>query len=282
MPIPTRPISVNHHPRHNKQKQLKPGYSVPRKSTKSLSNSLDWKNEIENFNSNSNSNSLPELKGRNRLINIINNNNDNVIQFEEFENKNNEIIKSKREVCLNELIKDGKGKREKRVTTATSLGFDFIPNNIILTLPNSCDQSISNLTSLLNKSKVKSISQLKDNDDLTTCLKETQFSILSNSEPEDEDEIDFDLNDWEFIPSLNNNKNNNNNNFIEEDDNLNSEGEEDVIILGELELDDYDDDDIVVDDDVNSKFVKPIFNSSKTKKLKKDKISYADILSLNC
>ncbi|OCF61202.1 hypothetical protein L486_00848 [Kwoniella mangroviensis CBS 10435] len=234
MPIPPRPIPVHHprHPHHSRQTRPKPGSSVPRKSG-ITSSSLEWRAEIALLN---------ELgpKSVPLPLHLSGNGNGNSKGVKMVNKKDNESEKDvkegemvgRREVGLRELIDDGRGKREKRATTATTLGFDFIPNPTILTLPDiDADSSFnkkksSSLLTISKSSPIGPSSTPLENTPLTPGLL-PQPSSSPEPEPgpelEDEDQED----DWEYIPSLSSQRNV-----------VDNEDDHDIIILGELELED--------------------------------------------
>ncbi|WWC64697.1 uncharacterized protein I303_107308 [Kwoniella dejecticola CBS 10117] len=248
MPIPPRPIPV-HHPRHHRHP--KAGSSVPgnrpRKSgvsaSSALSSSLDWRSEINLLNELGPRSAPTTSTGGVRGSNLV-----NMVQTKPAPSSGCKEVEGKREVGIGELIQDGKGKREKRATTATTLGFDFIPNPTVLALddfdPDStcCEPKAVSLLSPLSTSKGRG-TPIANNTSLggistpNTPTLEAQTSSSLSSEPEDEDEDELEE-DWEYIqiPSLNGKANANANARDNVDDNVDSEGEEDVIVLGELEL----------------------------------------------
>ncbi|WWD03558.1 hypothetical protein V865_001612 [Kwoniella europaea PYCC6329] len=258
MPIPPRPIPVHHprHPHHARQTKPKPGSSVPRKSG-ITSSSLEWRAEIALLN---------ELGPKSVPLPLHLSGNGNSKGVKMIHKKDNENEKDtndgemggRREVGLRELIDDGRGKREKRATTATTLGFDFIPNPTILTLPDTDSSPSPNgkkSSSLLTISKSSPIgpsSSPLENTPLTPgLLPQPSSSPEPGPELEDEDQED----DWEYIPSLSSQRN-----VVDNDD------DHDIIILGELELEDD-----VDHRECNSKMGKKAIDIKK-------KISYADVL----
>jgi hypothetical protein len=128
----------------------------------------------------------------------------------------------KNEVGIGELVMDGLGRREKRgesscwyvvkelmvATTATSLGFDFIPNPSIMALPEYPSSAI-NVKPKLNPSNATPLAATPN----TPALIPTQ--------PEEEDD------DWDHITEFQENKRP----TVKGD-----EDDGDIIILGEIEL----------------------------------------------
>ncbi|WVR07767.1 hypothetical protein IAU60_004810 [Kwoniella sp. DSM 27419] len=236
MPIPPRPIPT--HPRQ------RPGAAVPRKSLPS--SSLDWRSEVALL-AEIGSRSVPSrIASPSSGIKIIDR-----AQLGQAKAKAKDQDEAtgagSREVALDRLIEDGKGKRAKRATTATTLGFDFIANPTILALPDdtpvyTASAGMSTPSSLLSSSKALPAAipaHLKTtvtqptlgaspgsplaNTPVTPGLIAQAHSSVVPEESEDDD--------WEHIPALG-----------EEDHSDTRSGapeeEEDVIVLGELELED--------------------------------------------
>lgn len=101
-------------------------------------------------------------------------------------------------------------------TIATSLDFDFIPNPSILALPDSTSSSRSS-SSLPNRPH-----HPKLNRSLASTPNTPSLLAQQQGDEEDSDE----LSDWEHVPRG------------KSDEDAGSESEEDVIVLGELELED--------------------------------------------
>ncbi|WVW86080.1 hypothetical protein I302_108119 [Kwoniella bestiolae CBS 10118] len=249
MPIPPRPIPV-HHPRHSHHRQgMKPGSSVPRKSgITSCSSSLEWRAEIALLNELGPKSVPLHLTGTAKGVKMVD------TKSKSKDREMEERGEGKMEVGLRELIDDGRGKREKRATTATTLGFDFIPNPTILTLPDDAP-AIQDKKSLLTISKsipthVQDASTPLENTPITPGLLPRPSSSLDPEAEEEDDE------DWEHVPSL-----------TREEGERVDEDEHDIIILGELELDDVDDS-IIKDGDAQAIATKG----------NGQKISYAGIL----
>lgn len=115
----------------------------------------------------------------------------------------------KNEVGIGELVMDGLGRREKRATTATSLGFDFIPNPSVMALPE-YPTSVINVKPKLSPSNATPLAATPN----TPALIPTQ--------PEEEED-----DDWDHITEF------------QEHKRAAFKGDEDdgdIIILGEIEL----------------------------------------------
>ncbi|WWC91612.1 uncharacterized protein L201_006558 [Kwoniella dendrophila CBS 6074] len=281
MPIPTRPIPVHprhhhHHHNQNRSNSNKPGSgsSVPKKY---LQNSLDWRSEIALLNE-LGSKSVPSSTSHQHIQTKLSGLGVKLIQKKDIklsDQVNEQDVKGKRDVNLEDLIEDCKGKREKRATTATTLGFDFIPNPTILTLPDTIEDDSSSLSlnrksSLLSTSKstptpnnTANLNHLKNqvesplqNTPVTPGLIAQADSPISADEEEEEDE-----DDWEYVPSVSKKK----------DNNIEGDEEDDMIILGELELEDNNDHNEVLN---ATKEIK----GGKNNHIKGTRTSYAGIL----
>ncbi|WVF73109.1 hypothetical protein IAT40_007928 [Kwoniella sp. CBS 6097] len=266
MPIPPRPIPTHPRHRHHQQQRPRPSPSaspalssspspasasvVPRKlGAIGTSSSLDWRAEITLLNELDRARSVPR-EGSGSGINED---------------------ERKIEVGLEGLIEESRGKREKRATTATTLGFDFIPNPSIVALPD--EDTDINVGAGANCQKGKSLpksllSATKTMPNSTSRFKPVALANSSSppvlplfgpsgtpatpglipqqaQSPSEEDEED----DWELlhIPSISQSGHRRvqNVDIDREEDSYGEDGgdedaeeEEDVIILGEMELED--------------------------------------------
>ncbi|ORY26700.1 hypothetical protein BCR39DRAFT_252116 [Naematelia encephala] len=204
MPIPPRPIPSrpNAAPRSSR-----PGTSVPRKSA--LSTCSDWRAEIALLPHAPKS--LPSSHGVKLTSTLAKS------------LPKDESGPPRREVDLQGLVLDGKGKREKRATTATSLGFDFISTPQILTLPDTAPSfninTNTNTNANANANTITSTPKASPTISPSISLSATPTTPgllpVIQAEADEED-------DWERIEEL------------EDDDG-------DMIVLGELELEDVPD-----------------------------------------
>lgn len=120
-------------------------------------------------------------------------------------------------------------------TTATTLGFDFVTNPQVIALsegeiPNAPDDLVPKPISLLTTTKSTSThpdptSRALSNTPTTPAL------LATRSDSDGEDEDDHGDDDWEHISALSRAEQ-----VEERDENMCSDGEEDVIVLGEMEM----------------------------------------------
>ena len=208
MPIPPRPIP--------NASRARPGSSVPRKSLASL-DKLDWRSEVSILNDYPRSLPTSGPSG---------------VRLEKSLPTPLVGKTVQREVELEGLIADNMGKREKRTTTATTLGFDFIPNPSILALPDIPAPRITTPESLLSTTKhIPGAFPTKGR--TSPALSTTPATpALIPHRPQQDDEDDLD--EWEHIDALALREPSDG----EERDRADSQSEEDVIVLGELELED--------------------------------------------
>ena len=227
MPIPPRPI-----PNSNR---ARPGSAVPRKSLASL-DKLEWRAEISLLNDHA-ARSLPTPASGVTLSKV---------RQVHAALPVNEA--ARREVGLESLIAEGAGKRPKKgtskrdcqaviadiqkATVATTLGFDFIPDSTITPLPDNVPALAPRpATSLLTQSKTSSLilpAQTKQYSHPLSSLSNTPETpgLLPHTSSGD------DLDEWEHVEMLSEAE------HSPSRDDEDSLSEDDVIVLGEMELDD--------------------------------------------
>ncbi|KAK8853129.1 hypothetical protein IAR55_003830 [Kwoniella newhampshirensis] len=245
MPIPPRPIPASGRTRPNQahRSSPRPGTAVPRKSLPlTSSHNLDWRAEVALLNelgpgigSGSGPRSVPTASSTKIGVAAAALNKKQAVDEKE--------VEGRREVGLEGLIMDGRGKREKRTTTATTLGFDFIPNPSILALPDdpSPINSIKPSSSLLSTSKSTLNTNLSGRgrtSPISLAGTPTTPALLAQSPSSDEegdDDDDDDDDDWEHV-QLDAAADADGKGVKEDDENVDSDGEQDVIVLGDLEL----------------------------------------------
>ncbi|WWD19544.1 hypothetical protein CI109_104005 [Kwoniella shandongensis] len=226
MPIPPRPIPTSgrtaHRPNQAHRSSPRPGAAVPRKSLP-LTSSLDWRAEVALLNELG-----PGSAGKGARSVPVSSKIGSKVKEKEKE------VEGKREVGLEGLILDGRGKREKRATTATTLGFDFIPNPSVLALPDTSPfPNNPKPSSLLTTSKSITSGSNRPSPAIAAAsaspLAGTPMTpgLLARSTSDAEDEEDDD--GWEHVQLDSTERE-------MDDENVNSDGEEDVIVLGDLEL----------------------------------------------
>ncbi|TYJ57072.1 hypothetical protein B9479_002173 [Cryptococcus floricola] len=259
MPIPPRPIPNHRHrapPRPSPSSTNRPGSNVPRKSLPSSSSAFcsgsgEWRAEMA---------LLPELRassagGRFGALSPT----ATATAGPSSATAGGALIREggrpspsssplgegqvherdgRREVPLERLINDGRGKREKRATTAATLGFDFVPNPSVIALPEMEDEA---KPGLLTSTKSTAPAALAPPDRASPALSATPttpalFSThllhpdaSSDSESESEGE-----DDWEHVSMFGRAEDEEGDE--ERDENVDSDGEEDVIVLGEMEM----------------------------------------------
>ncbi|ORX40675.1 hypothetical protein BD324DRAFT_647594 [Kockovaella imperatae] len=215
MPIPPRPIP-------NSQR-VRPGTSVPRKSLVALDR-VDWRSEISILTDYPRSLPTGSISGV-RLEKAL-------PKPSSVEAASSASRNVKREVDMESLIADSLGKREKRSTTATTLGFDFVPNVSIVALPDDPAPSSSRSTpSLLTQTKsIPGAFPSKGRASPALSVTPATPALIPHR-PQAEEEED-DLDEWEHVDALREPSEE------EEREGADSQSEEDVIVLGELELED--------------------------------------------
>ncbi|WVR00285.1 hypothetical protein IAU59_007428 [Kwoniella sp. CBS 9459] len=162
MPIPPRPIPTHSRHRQRPRPSISPASSSPsttgpastatapasasasalsRKKMTSGPSSLDWRAEITLLNELDRARSVPvnatrnvQMISHNQLLTV-----DNARLRQPKVGGDGSGGSERMEVGLQGLIEEGRGKREKRATTATTLGFDFIANPSIVALPDTAD-----------------------------------------------------------------------------------------------------------------------------------------------
>lgn len=236
MPIPSRPIP---NPRH-RQRPTRPGAAVPRKSLSATpQNTADWHAEMA---------LLPEVGPKSVPMKLSGSMGREAKEL-------SRSVEGKRDVGLERLIMDGRDKRGKRsmstsnaahlecfinaviATTATTLGFDFVTNPQVIALsegeiPNAPDDLVPKPISLLTTTK----STLAHPDATSGALFNTPTTpalLATRSDSDGEDEDDHGDDDWEHISALSRPEQ-----VEQRDENVCSDGEEDVIVLGEMEMED--------------------------------------------
>ncbi|OWZ36130.1 hypothetical protein C356_04820 [Cryptococcus neoformans c45] len=218
MPIPSRPIP---NPRH-RQRPTRPGAAVPRKSLSATpQNTADWRAEMA---------LLPEVGPKSVPMKLSGSMGREAKEL-------SMSVEGKRDVGLERLIMDGRDKRGKRTTTATTLGFDFVTNPQVIALsegeiPNAPDDLVPKPISLLTTTK----STLAHPDATSDALFNTPTTpalLATRSDSDGEDEDDHGDDDWEHISALSRPEQ-----VEQRDENVCSDGEEDVIVLGEMEMED--------------------------------------------
>lgn len=146
-------------------------------------------------------------------------------------------ISGERGVCPISFIHHGRFADMIIATTATTLGFDFVANPHVIALseseiPNAPDDPVPRPISLLTTTKSASarphaISSALSNSPATPAL------LATRPDSDGEDEDDHSDDDWEHISALSRPEQ------VElRDENVCSDGEEDVIVLGEMEMED--------------------------------------------
>ncbi|OCF38232.1 hypothetical protein I316_00458 [Kwoniella heveanensis BCC8398] len=296
MPIPPRPIPTHSRHRHPQRARgsaspasasvsssPSPASAALTRKSMTLANpsSLDWRAEITLLNELDRARSVPV--GATRNVQMINKN--QLLAVNDF--KKRDVIggadvtskegidagKGKMEVGLEGLIEDSqaRGKREKRATTATTLGFDFIPNPSIVALPETDAETSASghrakAKSLLSTTKsttsaaaapvpmpiavggTRTLSPpLLSGTPGTPGLVPLQSHSQPPSEEEEEEEDDEEEEEWELlhIPSASQQPSHRRSENAEKGmdegkgkyDN-GDEVEDDVIVLGEMELED--------------------------------------------
>ncbi|KAL0245770.1 hypothetical protein I308_104906 [Cryptococcus tetragattii IND107] len=211
MPIPSRPIP---NPRH-RQRPTRPGTAVPRKSLSATpQNNADWRAEMA---------LLPEVGPKSVPMRLSGSMSREAKEL-------SSSVEGKRDVGLERLIVDGKDKRGKRATTATTLGFDFVANPHVIALseseiPNAPDDPVPRPISLLTTTKSASARP----DATSSALSNTPVTpalLATRPDSDGEDEDDHSDDDWEHISALSRPEQ------VElRDENVCSDGEEDVIVL---------------------------------------------------
>ncbi|WVQ73054.1 hypothetical protein IAR50_002617 [Cryptococcus sp. DSM 104548] len=300
MPIPPRPIPNHRHrapPRPSTSNR--PGSNVPRKSLPSASafcsgSSGEWRAEMA---------LLPELRassagaggrfgalspsaapsgtpgGRGGALIREGGRQSPFLSPGEGESRETD---GRREVSLEKLIDDGRGKREKRATTAATLGFDFIPNPSVIALPDNEGEAGKVKPGLLTSTKssalapapasAASASPALSATPTTPALFPTPLhpdplsASLSASDSESEED------DWEHVSMFGRaeeeDEEGEREGEGERDENVDSDGEEDVIVLGEMEME---------EDMAGLRLVAPAPSGKEKegKKEKRGKVSYA-------
>ncbi|ODN81567.1 hypothetical protein L202_01982 [Cryptococcus amylolentus CBS 6039] len=248
MPIPPRPIPNHRHraPRPSTSSTNRPGSNVPRKSLPSSSSAFcsgsgEWRAEMA---------LLPELRASSAggrfgalsptagpsataggaLIREGGKPSPSSSPLGEGEVHERD---GRREVPLERLINDGRGKREKRATTAATLGFDFVPNPSVIALPEMEGEAKPGLLTS-TKSTAPALAPDRASPALsatptTPALFSTHLhpDAASDSDSEGED-------DWEHVSMFG--RAEDEEGEEERDENVDSDGEEDVIVLGEMEM----------------------------------------------
>ncbi|WVN84930.1 uncharacterized protein L203_100066 [Cryptococcus depauperatus CBS 7841] len=211
MPITPRPIpSHQRHPRRNYSSR--PGSGVARKSLPTFQlQQQEWRAEVALL-----PKAAPRSAPQGSFITLA------AVESSDKKNSVSGSLEGRREVGLERLIIDGKGKREKRATMAKTFGFDFVPNPSIIPLP---DVPLAGM-SLLSASKVVYPTPAEASLALATTP-ETPALLAERFNEEDED-------DWEHISPVD--ERGESRTEEERDDNICSDGEEDVIVLGEMEM----------------------------------------------
>ncbi|WVQ84327.1 hypothetical protein IAT38_006479 [Cryptococcus sp. DSM 104549] len=245
MPIPPRPIPTRPTQR---QRAPRPGSSVPRKSLPTTQQHLDWRAEVAllgEVGARSVPGRLGGLRGGKGVSPVGSPGGSpggGEAHGQGQGQGQDDGVKGRREVGLEGLIADGRGKREKRTTTATTLGFDFIPNPSVLALPDDPTPAPTGTpkgkgtSSLLTASKSTPSSATRaatPNLAGTPTTPALLASPSSGSETEPESDSGADeFDDWEHIPSVSVSSHGERG----RDENVDSDGEEDVIVLGEMDL----------------------------------------------